>query len=258
MHILLYTLFLMFNATLLLQGAKFAELTVANETFNREAAVRNIAAATSNYRLETGSYPASLTALTTAAGHEYLKSDDKPFQAYALSNVIDDGMWRYRRATVYTQDPWAPDPNYLLSSNNTCGTGDFTSSVDWCGSKNSLWWKGETRENAQQESARERDRQRRLMNKIVLVYNKNGVFPNPGSAAVSLTSLIASPPASAAACNGVWNWNGIPLDCLDLYSIWGTPTVYNYLTTTHIALLVASPYQMTGGATFYVNTDMSL
>lgn len=271
MHILILFLFFAIQALLLLTSARQMDLIDADIAQTRNAAVKQVAAAVSNYYIETGAYPASVTALAATPGYEYLQSANLFFQNIATTTGLNDGVWIYNRVAVYTQDAYSPltDATYLSAAQNTCGSGDFATGSDWCGNKNSLWWKHETRETITADITRERNRQRRLLNKFNAWYNGdtsvstvNGIwgnnYPNPGAAAASLTTLVAGFSQTAATCTGIYTWHGIPLDCTDFYSVWGTPTVYNYLSSSHIVLLTQTPYTKADGTVLYVSTEESL
>lgn len=265
-------LFLILQTTLLLVSARQTDLVVAFDKENREISVKQLTAAINNYYVESGTYPATTTALAAMPGYEYLKNIDRSFQSLATTTNLDDSVFKYKRVTVFSQDPYdhpLTDTEYLDATRNTCGTGDFATSTDWCGSTNTKWWKHETRESIQDDLARERKRLHRLLDKFAAWYNGdvtvstiNGVwgnnFPSPGSSAAKLTTLVTGFSQTATTCSGVYTWNGIPFDCTDLYSVWGTPTVYNYVSSSHITLMTKTPYTRSDGTALYVSTEESL
>ena len=240
----------------------------------RDAAMLQVAAAVSNYYSETNTYPASLSALYAAPGYEYLQSVTIPFQSYALTTGLTDGNFQFNRAVVYSQDGYSPaftDTDLLSSANNTCGTGAFATATEWCGPNDSTvqWYKHESREQIASDLARERRRLFRLLQKFNAWYNDDvsvsttpGVmgnnYPNPGSPAATLTSLVTGFSQTAKTCSGIYSWKNIPIDCTDLYSVWGSPTVYNYLSATHIVLITQTPYTKADGTPLYVSTEESL
>lgn len=226
---------------------------------SRDIAVRQASAEVDRYIAETGNIPASLSALSGSAGFEHLKGVLKPWQEMAVSNTLNDGVWQYKRAVVYTQDPTKGRQavDYLVASNNGCGAGDFTSGADWCGSKDSIWWRFETREVFPMQMAAQRARQNRLLQKFGNYYSTNSAFPNPGAPSATLASTVGYA-GSATNCAGTFQWQGVPLDCSDLYSVWGTPVTYNLLSTKHIALIAATPVVIAAGTSMYISSDFSL
>lgn len=265
-------LFFILQSLLLLTSARQIDLIDASDVKNREASIRQLAIGINNYYTETASYPASTTTLAAATGYEYLKNTAHAWQSMAIATNLDDTAFKYNRVTVFTQDPYdhpLTDAEYLTAANNTCGAGAFATATDWCGAKNSQWWKHETREDIQRDLARERKRLRHLLDKFTSWYNGdvtittiNGVwgnnYPNPGSAAAKLTTLVIGYTQTATTCTGIYTYSGIPIDCTDLYSIWGTPTTYNYLSSGHIALLTKTPYTKSDNTPLYVSTEESL
>lgn len=225
----------------------------------RDIAVRQASAEVDRYYAETGSIPASLAALSISPGFEHIKGVLRPWQEMAVSSTLNDGVWQFKRVSVYTQDPTKGQQaaNYLASSNNGCGAGDFASGADWCGSKSSIWWRLETREIIPMQITAQRIRQNRLLQKFGNFYSKNSAFPNPGAASATLAATVGYA-GTATNCTGTFQWQGVPLDCSDLYSVWGTPVTYNLLSTKHIGLISATPIVNAAGTPLYVSSDFSL
>lgn len=265
-------LFLIIQSLLLLTSAKKMDLVDAMDTQVREMSTRQLAIGINNVYLETGSYPASAAALVAVPGFEYLRNTARPYQSVALATNLDDTVFKFNRATVFSQDPYATpltDVAYLAS--NSCGTGGFTTAITWCGATtdSSQWWKAESRDAIPANLTRERKRLRRLLDKFTHWYNgdtsistTNGVwgnnYPNPGVAAAALTALVNGFAQTATTCTGIYTWHGIPIDCTDLYSIWGTPTAYNYISAGHVTLVTKTPYTTSAGTALYVSSEESL
>jgi hypothetical protein len=265
-------IFFILQSLLLITAARTNDLVDSLDMQNRDASIKIFATAIQNYYNETGNYPASTSALAASSGYEYLKNIARPFQSLTTTNGLNDTVFQYKRAAIFIQDPYdhpLDDATYLSAANNTCGTGSFATAIDWCGTKTSRWWKHETRTDIQKNIARERKRLRRLLDKFNAWYNfdiststTNGVwgnnYPNPGVAAAQLNALVTGFAQTATTCTGIYTWHGIPFDCSDLYSVWGTPTVYNFVSNTHITLLTRTPYTKTDGTTLFVSTEESL
>lgn len=253
----------LFTAMLLSFIANVASSARFHDYEQRAMTVRKIAGGVLQDAMETGTLPASINALATTPGYEYLRLDtQRPWQGYAVSSTFNDGTWQYQRAVVYSQRPQVAtnQATYLSTTSNACGTGAFNAAGPWCGSPNSWWWTWDTRSDYSNQISAERAAQRRLIQKFARVYevvsNNKQVFPNPGSAGAAITSLLSGYTLSAATCTGVWLWKGVPLDCADLYSVWGTPRVYNYLSEDYIAVLATSPILDNNGVPVQVATQM--
>jgi len=262
-YFILYLFFLL-QSLLLLTAARQTELIDALNIQTREMTTKQLATAIDSVYVESGYYPTSFAALAALPGYEYLKNTSRPFQSMAVATNILDPDFKFSRVAVFSQDPYdypLPDAIYLAATNNACGAGDFATSTTWCGSQRSNWWKHETREIISANIARERNRQRRLLDKFTSWYSTstgNNIYPDPGAAAAALSALVAGFAQTATTCTGIYTWQGIPIDCTDLYSIWGTPTVYNYLSRTHVALLTKTPYIKADGTPLYISTEISL
>lgn len=267
-------LFFLLQALVLLTGGRQRELATALDTETRDYTLYQLAAAVNNYFVEKNTYPASIAALVASPGYEYLRESVRPFQTFAVASNLSDGSFQYKRAVIYSQDPYNPqmtDNTYLSAANNTCGTGDFASATDWCGPNNATtrWWKHESREEIATALANERRRLFRLLQKFNGWYNDDitvstqpnvlgNNYPNPGAPAATLITLVSGFTQTAVTCTGMYSWSRIPIGCSDLFSIWGTPTVYNYISPTHIVLMTQTPYTKADGTTLYVSTEESL
>jgi len=272
-QIAIIAFFFLINALLVLATGKRVELSDALQAETRDETLHQLAAAVNNFRHETGTYPANLDALATASGYEFIQGVKLPFQSMAVADNIADENFRFSRVTVFVHDSYNPamsDVDFLAASNNACGTGAFATAGEWCAPADGAtrWWKQESREVIASEVQRERRRLVRLLQKFNAWYNdditvstKSGVwgnnYPNPGAPSATLVAL-AGFTQNAKNCSGMWTWSRIPIDCSDLYSIWGTPTVYNYVSPTHIVLMSQSPFIKADGSPLYISTEESL
>lgn len=227
-------------------------------------AVGEVASAVRRYKEIYGTYPASLAALAGAGGFEHLKPLLASVGTNALGYVVtsapvSDGVWRFDRAVIFTVKVQAGETAAAYTAVNYCGTGDIASATSWCGSPDSYWARNEGRDRYVPDLIAERLRQHRLIKKFTEAYNSgsDGNFPDVGSEYAQLTSLVGFG-GNARSCTGTYQWKGIPLDCDDLYSVFGTPTVINQITRKHIALLSESAVKDASGSLINVATDMHL
>lgn len=245
----------------MLHAAQMQQVTDAYTNRVRGEAVVTVSSAVSRFFRDTGTYPVSLNALSQTAGHEQVRSSILPWQSYATTSALNDGVWQFSRAVVFTQDTGSmvTAANYLAASNNACGSAAFATAPDWCGpnAKGTYFWRHESREIATIEMARERQRLRRVLDKFARYFNETASFPNPGSAASTLPAIV-SYAGVATNCTGMTVWTGIPIDCSDLYSNWGTPTTYNYISDSHIVLLTKTPFLDNTGNYIYISLEFAL
>ena len=120
----------------------------------------------------------------------------------------------------------------------------------WCGGKDSHWWLYDSRHDYSNEISLEKSAQRRILQKFAhayaLVVDNRQAFPKPAGPSSTLAALVGYGGA-AGTCVGSFVWNAVPLDCTDLFSVWGTPRVYNYLTEDYIALFTSSTIKDASG-----------
>lgn len=241
-----------------------AENAIRMQGENANAVVAFVGEAVQQYREEFGTYPASLAALGATAGYEYIQSvlnvtTQNSFGYSRSTSPISDGVWQFERAVVFTIKAQRGETASTYSLANYCGSGSLESASSWCGARDSFWFRHESREDIVKRLIAERLRQQRLMQKFANAYNASadGQFPDAGSSATTLVALV-SYGGTAKTCSGIYNWADIPIGCDDLYSVWGTPTVLNQLSRTHIALLAESTVKDASGSFVNVATDMNL
>ena len=217
-----------------------------------------------------GSAPVSLDTLAGTAGYqqalEYKTGGPHGDGPYLAVFPITREMNTFSRVIVYMPpyDGSISSDDYLLSANNACGATDARVDGPWCGNPKGSYWVTDTINRLSIELSRERLQQQTTLKKFAQLYSTYQIYPNPGTGdggAVKLIDLIPgySPMAKATTCTGIWKaqvatpgcttmaargipmtcsaqWADLPLTCDDLYTIWGTPRVYNFLSQDRIAL----------------------
>lgn len=230
----------------------------------QEQVVR-VAEAVEEYHREVGSYPATLDELQNRPGFEHIKSYRNSWQQYMVSGSITDGVWTFNRSVTFQYDPakGVTAANYL--ADNNCGTGDAATATSWCGSKKSSWYRSESREKAALQITTQRVRMTRFNQKLATYYSKNNFFPKKDSfgadiAVNSITPLrtLAGYAGSAGGCIGQYVWQGVPIDCADMFDIWGQDVGYQFITEDHIILVSESPFINDLGARVIVGADFEI
>lgn len=227
--------------------------------------VASVAEAVENYYIEKSAYPATLDALQATAGYEYLSSRRNNWQGYAVSGTLSDTAWNYKRAVVYLNNPTSGDTAATYLGNNTCGTGDATTAASWCGSGKSQWFRSESRQKANPEIMTQRLRMRGMQQKLADYFSDQGFFPGKDAlgvalAANSMTRLktLAGYAGTAGSCSGVFQWQGIPIDCSDMFDKWGGDVGYQYLDQRHIILVSETPYYNSSGTKVIIGADFQI
>ncbi len=237
-----------------------------------------------------GMAPVSLDALIATPGYaeayQYKIAagphGDGPFLAVF---PITRGSNTFSRVIVYMPpyDGSISAADYLLAAHNACGTTNASADGPWCGNTKGSYWITDTIDRLSLELSHERLQQQTTLKKFAQIYSTYQIYPNPGAgdgSAVRLIDLISGYSATAATCTGIWKaqvvtagcstynaksvpmscsaqWADLPLTCEDLYSIWGTPRVYNFLSKDRIALHVEAPWiEETGGKPYIVASQL--
>lgn len=223
----------------------------------RTHSVARLADGVRQYTLENNQVPASLSQLAATAGFEYLKQDvEAAWQGYQTASLTDS-TWQYTRAAIYS----LPDSTTRVLANpldsndcKTSGPGVFATDTTWCGTKKYYWHLVDTRETYANQIDTERLSQTRLIRKFAAAYmvvtDNKQQFPKPATTSDTLANLagINTPPApNAVNCQLAYHWQGVPLDCSDLFSVWGTDRRYEWLSEDRIAITAVTPFKNKDG-----------
>lgn len=224
----------------------------------RYESVQRLANEIERYRAQSGQYPTSLSVMAATPGFEHTKGFiSTPGIGYSVTAVADS-VWSFNRAMVAGIDNLHTTLPALLLS-NSCGTGDFSVASDWCaGPQFSDWYKTEDRSVILQEITQARTRLNQTTMKFVAAWNAARSFPAGSLSAggsASLASLVGTT-MTADSCTGTYIFAGIPLECGDLFSLWGGPVMYNYRNPKYIALMVDTPFIYSAGGRQYVAVEM--
>lgn len=223
--------------------------------------VRVLAEGVGRYTRSMGAPPLSLDAMAAVPGFAAQRSAMGNTIGYALAPALVDGVWTFDRAVIARVDPSKTTFPAVLAA-NACGAGAADVAPDWCGpSEHAVWWRQETRADAPQRVARAREGMNHTLQLFADYYSANQSFPgaDDGLSAGTTRTLasLASYGGTAAACQGVWAWRGVPLDCADLFEFNGQPVTYFYASDKHIAL-AADVLKTAAGAPATVVADFDM
>ena len=239
-----------------------------------------IASEVQRYHLQTGAWPTSLAALSTAAGFQHLKQyvpranggaftgPTSPWSV-SVSNTLNDGTYQFQRtAAVAIADNTVSLSTYFSSANNTCNLGsstlDFYSTASWCGSSTwGYWSKTDTLEWRTKREGWSYAHQNATAAKLQRAYLTTLSFPAVATAK-TLASLATPMYAGATvgvdvtSCLGEFYWQGIGLECSDLYNQFGNPVSYVRTTTKQFVLSSASQILTAAGTTRALSTTVTM
>lgn len=255
------------NQALLLEEntEKLARLSVALEDFGRTF----------------DAYPADLAALASVAGFDWVGPLATPRVRYAVANNLSSGQILFTRAAlVYQREAdTLDDIDEVFDDANVCG-GDFSAASEWCLGPRANWWRGETRDLHIRRQFEIRRQLNRTLYKFLAYYQGRDAFPrntsadatrtirpgitlNPGDS-FPLRELVLRLGASVVGtsgttCNGVFDFDGITLECDDLYSPQsGAPLMYSYQADTNVAFTVSSGVLSAGGTPILIAQELIL
>lgn len=241
-------------------------VAVTYRTMVKENQVREMAAGVAEYYRDTGTYPASLDALANAPGRQHLRSSLDNWQGYALSGNISDTVWRFRRAATFMRDPSDGTTAATYLATNRCGAGSATTATSWCGSDDAKWFREESRLTYNDQIARQRTRLNMVLQKIATHYNATQSLPNLtfGGAALANDSItrmaaLVNYTGFANNCTGNFVWEAsIPLECEDLFDLWGGHVGYQFINNKRIILVSESPITNAAGVPIRIAATLDL
>lgn len=208
-----------------------------------------MAEAMEGYQRDKNALPADVDTLVATPGYEHAKSFRNSWQGYMKSGSLDDGVWSFERAVVFQNNPSGGVTGATYLAENTCGTGSASTAQSWCGLKSSNWYRVETREKINEQLTTQRVRMGRMLQKLATYYSKENFFPKKDAGgtdlvANSITRLktLAGYAGSSTSCFGTYTWQGVPIDCSDMFDIWGGEIGYQFITEDHVVLVSESPF----------------
>jgi hypothetical protein len=217
------------------------------------------------YYIERGAYPASLTALSQTSGYEHVKSMLNNWQGYAVSDVLTDSTWQYRRMVVFSRDPTKGDTVASYLASNGCGTGDFGAADTWCGTRKTIWYRKETRVGMNEAVSNQRVQLDRTLQKFADFYSANGIFPGKDNTDLALTvgttyalAALAGYNGTGSACTGIYTWRGLPIGCEDMFDAWGGKVGFVYTSDKAISLISETPLVNAAGVPLMVASGYTM
>lgn len=224
------------------------ELASRYRSWSKQQQLVGIAENIEQFYQEHGDFPASLTTLAAATGFEQVRGLADAWQTYAISPTLSDGVWQFSRAALFSQDPSRGTTSAQYLATNACGTGSFDTATSWCGSRDSRWYRRETRERYNDEIMTQRVRMMRTLQKFADYYNSNTSFPatdhlNAALGVGSITALatLAGYAGTATGCTGAYVYHGVPIDCADMYDLWGNAVGYQFESAKRVILVSETP-----------------
>lgn len=225
--------------------------------------IRIVAEAIERYYQENHALPVNLSALAATPSFAGISAHFNSWLAYGISPQLTDGTWRFQRAVVFMQDPSRGVTAAAYLAQNTCGAQGYDiETTSWCGSKNSMWYVKDTRQALPEQIMNQRMRLNRLSQKFADYFNVNRSYPNKDAANVllangSITSLafLAGYAGGAKNCSGPYHYQGIALDCSDMFDLWGGAIGYQFESNKHIILVSESPIFNAQGVPLMIAVD---
>lgn len=211
---------------------------------------------------ETGTFPASINTLSASSGFQHVRGYSENWQGYAVSPQLNDGVWRYHRAVLFSNDPTRGVTQSSYLATNACGAGGYSVASSWCGAKGSKWFRRETRERFTEQLVTQRIQIGRMLQKLADYYNSNKAFPNLDNLGIALAAdsntalkTLAGYAGTAQTCTGTYQYMGVPVDCGDMFDLWGNAIGYHFVSNRHILLISETPLYNASGTRIVVAVE---
>lgn len=229
-------------------SVQYRDLTQMYLSRTRQMQVIALAESIEQYYQEARSLPTNLSTLAATNGFQQTRSSMNNWQSYGVSQIIDDGVWRFSRAVIFSNDPTGGITPIDYLSKNACGVGSFSTAISWCGLKDSRWFRRETKESYPEEIANQRIRMGRMMQKFSDHYNSKKSFPNKDGVGSDLAinsinklSTLVGYAGNAQECSGTFSYMNVPVDCGDIFDMWGGHIGYQFVGNKRIILTAETP-----------------
>lgn len=229
-------------------AVQYRDLSQRYQSQIRQMQVVALAENMEQFYIETTSLPADLGSLASSFGFEHNRGNLDSWQGYAISPVLNDGIWEFTRAVLFSKNPTTGVTPAIYLASNACGTGSFDSALSWCGSKDSRWFRRETRERYNDQITTQRARMIRMLQKFSDHYNVHSSFPQKDNLGVDLAlnsisklSTLVGYSGTAANCSGTFNFMNVPVDCGDMFDQWGGHIGYQFVSKKRIMLTSETP-----------------
>lgn len=259
---ILVAIFAWFDYQIASAAAQQQELISRYQAVIQQQNMISVAEAIEQYHLENNAYPSDLNSLKNTPGFEYVAGSLGFDQGYALSGDIVDDVWVFKRAAFFAYDSAKGDTQANYLSSNACGINGFYAERSWCGSDQYNWFRWESRDEYNYLITTQRARLILLNQKFANYFNAYQRYPNTDKNSVALapnsnTSLVSLTGYSGNAkeCSGQWQFHGIPIDCADMFDIWGGLIGYQFIDENHVVLTSEPPIFNASGQRVVIAID---
>lgn len=208
-------------------------------------------------------FPRTVSALAAETGHRHIKDYTRASISQQNYSSRNDGVWTFSRYVTFIVDPGSGQSISDQLTNPLCGGAPVNHA--WCARKDLNGFVFESRTVNNLTLGLQRERQQRTLQKFADYFSANQAFPsqtNGGTALVansvqtfkSLTGFSGT----ATTCTDTFIYRGIPLECDDLYSVWGTEVGYYFTSNKNIAIVSDSTISDASGTPVVVASEIKI
>lgn len=229
------------------------------------------------YLRQEGVWPSSMAALSAVGGFEHLRAY-VPTSAggtwlapyapwdFVVSNNFSQGGWRYQRLAAVVSLDGKPASSFLSTPHPDCASGgnNFAQNPAWCaGPSNARVAIRSSLPISAERLTQATEVQARTARKLQRFYRAGNPLPS-NTTATALRTLVTNSygtnnvGTNADSCVGQFSWQGMGLECQDLYNAHGNAVSYRRLTATSFELSSPSTVLSSTGTPIQVITTVQL
>ncbi|SIR01666.1 hypothetical protein [Marinobacterium stanieri] len=262
--LLLIALFTWLAVALENRAADLAELTNTWNQKRQALVTQRLGRGIEQWSQTSTVLPADFDTLVATEGFEHLRtSGNRDWSGYAVTNLINDGVWQFQRGIIFSLSPtfWSGASNGFdtdsFLADNQCGDTAFSDAVDWCAAPGARWHITDPRLQMTPWMVQQTHQLENLLDKWGRYYSANGEWPDDGGGTLSLASAVGV--SASNNCRGEKSYEGIPLNCDEIFSVaGGYPVRYRQLSDSRIALQARLPLLKADGNPFYTTVFYDL
>lgn len=205
-----------------------------------------------------------------AGEYERALSFDLVKMGYATSPVTSLGFQGERAIIFYLDPDVLPHESFLggAAHMNACGDTTYENGESWClptiAKAPYVYQRLSTDEYAREQISTQHTRLKGFARKLAEYYRANGTFPTLAQGTHDIRSLIGLP--NTASCNGLYEWDGIPLDCSNIDTVWASTSSPSPIQIYRdqgdgvdlLVLFAKAPFKRADGADAVVYFDIRL
>ncbi|MEB8288031.1 hypothetical protein OKT24_19945 [Aeromonas veronii] len=175
---------------------------------------------------------------------------------------MTDGDIRFKRTVLYAPrgDRYTNPSSIDILDANSCGVGSASVALKWCGDKNILWYKSDSRDYIDQQYSTIRIDLDRTLSKLIKTFKGSRFQLDALSVGqvIYLRQFGSPSQQNADTCTGEINIGGVPLNCRDIFTFNGQQVGLFVEKQNRLILFADSGVRRANGSPIFLGQDVTL